>query len=80
MGASEPKYKVFLKEQNVAGFTSDYVLQNNLSNRVMKVLTYFTPNLEINNTDETFLNFDRSTFKVCIRLCQKIMQTKTIHP
>jgi DNA polymerase V len=39
-------------------FSSNYALYGDLSNRVMKILEQFTPNLEIYSIDEAFLNFD----------------------
>ncbi|MFY8180144.1 MAG: Y-family DNA polymerase [Flavobacterium sp.] len=58
MGAPEFKIRELLKEKNVKVFSSNYPLYGDLSNRVMKTLEAFTPNLEIYSIDEAFLNFD----------------------
>ena len=58
MGAPEFKIRELIKEKNVKVFSSNYPLYGDLSNRVMKTLEAFTPNLEIYSIDEAFLNFD----------------------
>ena len=58
MGEPEFKVREELKEKNVHVFSSNYPLYGDLSNRVMKILEAFTPNLEIYSIDEAFLNFD----------------------
>ena len=58
MGVPAFQIKELVKEKNVALFSSNYALYGDLSNRVMKVLEQFTPNLEIYSIDEAFLNFD----------------------
>jgi DNA polymerase V len=58
MGAPEFQFRALLKEQNVKVFSSNYPLYGDLSNRVMKILEQFTPNVEIYSIDEAFLNFD----------------------
>ena len=58
MGAPEFKYRALLKEKNIKVFSSNYPLYGDLSNRVMKILEQFTPNVEIYSIDEAFLNFD----------------------
>jgi DNA polymerase V len=58
MGAPEFKIRDLIKEKNIKVFSSNYPLYGDLSNRVMKTLEGFTPNLEIYSIDEAFLNFD----------------------
>lgn len=58
MGAPEFKIRELLKEKDIKVFSSNYPLYGDLSNRVMKILEGFTPNLEIYSIDEAFLNFD----------------------
>ena len=58
MGAPAFQIKDLVREQNVKLFSSNYALYGDLSNRVMKILEQFTPNLEIYSIDEAFLNFD----------------------
>ena len=58
MGAPEFKVRQELREKKVHVFSSNYALYGDLSNRVMKILEGFTPNLEVYSIDEAFLNFD----------------------
>jgi DNA polymerase V len=58
MGAPAFQIKELVKEKNVKLFSSNYPLYGDLSNRVMRILSQFTPNLEIYSIDEAFLNFD----------------------
>ncbi len=58
MGAPEFKFRSQLKQQNIHVFSSNYALYGDLSNRVMKILEGFTPNVEVYSIDEAFLNFD----------------------
>lgn len=58
MGAPAFQIKELIKEKNVQIFSSNYALYGDLSNRVMGVLSQFTPNLEVYSIDEAFLNFD----------------------
>ena len=58
MGAPEFKVRNELKQKNIHVFSSNYALYGDLSNRVMKILEAFTPNVEVYSIDEAFLNFD----------------------
>lgn len=58
MGAPEFKVREMLKENNIKVFSSNYALYGDLSERVMKTLRLFTPNVEVYSIDEAFLNFD----------------------
>ncbi len=58
MGAPEFKVRQELLEKKVHVFSSNYALYGDLSNRVMKILEGYTPNLEVYSIDEAFLNFD----------------------
>ncbi len=58
MGGPEFKVREELKRKNVLVFSSNYPLYGDLSNRVMKILEGFTPNVEVYSIDEAFLNFD----------------------
>jgi DNA polymerase V len=58
MGAPEFKVRQELRQKNVRVFSSNYALYGDLSNRVMKILEGFTPNVEVYSIDEAFLNFD----------------------
>ena len=58
MGAPAFQIKDLIRTENVQVFSSNYALYGDLSNRVMGVLSQFTPNLEVYSIDEAFLNFD----------------------
>ncbi|MFM9826373.1 Y-family DNA polymerase [Flavobacterium sp.] len=58
MGVPLFQIKDLIREKDVHVFSSNYALYGDLSNRVMKILGQFTPNLEIYSIDEAFLNFD----------------------
>lgn len=47
-----------IKKYNVAVFSSNYTLYDNMSRRVMSVLRDFTPRLEIYSVDEAFMEFE----------------------
>ncbi len=63
MGAPEFKIRNELKQKNIHVFSSNYALYGDLSNRVMKTLEAFTPNVEVYSIDEAFLNFDGMTIE-----------------
>ena len=58
MGAPAFQIKELVKAKNIKLFSSNYPLYGDLSNRVMGILSQFTPNVEIYSIDEAFLNFD----------------------
>ncbi|WP_320815186.1 Y-family DNA polymerase [Flavobacterium sp.] len=59
MGAPEFKYKDLIKQHDIKVFSSNYALYGDLSNRVMKTLQDFTPDIENYSIDEAFLNFEK---------------------
>jgi DNA polymerase V len=58
MAAPEFKVRDLIKEHNIKVFSSNYPLYGDLSNRVMKIMETFTPNVEVYSIDEAFLDFD----------------------
>ncbi|WP_370514399.1 hypothetical protein [Flavobacterium sp. I-STPA6A] len=60
IGMRAPAFQIkeIVKQHDVQLWSSNYSLYGDLSNRVMKILEQFTPNLEIYSIDEAFLNFD----------------------
>ena len=58
MGAPAFKYEKVFRENNVEVFSSNFPLYGDMSNRVMSILSKFTPNIEIYSIDEAFLKFD----------------------
>ncbi len=57
MGAPAFKYKNFFKKHGITVFSSNYALYGDMSNRVMSILSDFTPNIEVYSIDEAFLSF-----------------------
>jgi len=57
MGAVAFKYQNIFKKHNISVFSSNYALYADMSNRVMRILHQFTPEMEIYSIDEAFLNF-----------------------
>lgn len=58
MGDPYFKVKDICKKNNVAVFSSNFSLYTNISDRVMKTLSEFTPELEVYSVDEAFLNLN----------------------
>ena len=56
MGAPLHLYKTLIKQNKVFTYSSNYTLYGDMSSRVMSVLNYFIPNIEIYSIDEAFLN------------------------
>ena len=63
MGAPAFKYLNLFKKKQVNVFSSNYPLYGDMSQRVMKILSMHTPNIEIYSIDEAFLDF--RGFKYC---------------
>ncbi len=57
MGAPAFKYKEIFKEKKVHVFSSNYALYGDFSNRVVKILTRYCPEIEVYSIDESFLYF-----------------------
>lgn len=57
MGAVAFKYREVFKKHNIHVFSSNYALYGDLSNRVMTILSTFSPDIEIYSIDEAFIQF-----------------------
>ena len=57
MGEAYYKIKHLAERGQVIAFSSNYRLYGDMSNRVMKTLRQWTPNIEIYSIDEAFLDF-----------------------
>lgn len=57
MGAPAFEYAKLFKENSVEVFSTNFPLYGDMSNRVMKILSEFTPEIEIYSIDEVFLKF-----------------------
>ena len=58
MGAPVFKYEKLFKKNDVRVFSSNFPLYGDMSNRVMSILSKFTPNIEVYSIDEAFLKFE----------------------
>jgi len=57
MGAVAFKYESVFKQHQINVFSSNYALYGDLSQRIMNILTQFTPDVEVYSIDEAFLQF-----------------------
>jgi DNA polymerase V len=55
MGAPAFEYKKLFQENNVHVFSANFALYGNMSNRVMNILSEYSPEVEIYSIDEAFL-------------------------
>lgn len=58
MGAPIFKHKDLIEKHKVKLFSANFTLYGDLSSRVMKTISYFTPHYEIYSIDEAFISFD----------------------
>lgn len=58
MGAPAFEYKELFDKHNIQVFSSNYALYGDMSNRVMQLLTNYSPDIEIYSIDEAFLQFN----------------------
>ncbi|MDC0093873.1 Y-family DNA polymerase [Alphaproteobacteria bacterium] len=59
MGAPLHLYKTLIKQNKIFTYSSNYTLYGDMSSRVMSVLNYFIPNIEIYSIDEAFLSLKK---------------------
>lgn len=57
MGAPAFQMKSLFAAHNVRVFSTNFTLYGDMSNRVMRILSSFTPSIEIYSIDEAFLDF-----------------------
>lgn len=57
MGAPAFEYKHIFKNHNISVFSSNYALYGDMSQRVMNVVSRFSPDVEIYSIDESFVKF-----------------------
>ena len=57
-GAPIFKWEHFCKEKNIQILSSNYPLYGDMSDRVMKILMQFSPDVEVYSIDESFLYFN----------------------
>ncbi|HWB27573.1 MAG TPA: Y-family DNA polymerase [Chitinophagaceae bacterium] len=57
MGTPAFMIETLIKEKNVRVFSSNYALYGDMSDRVMEILAWFAPAVELYSIDEAFLDF-----------------------
>ena len=72
MGAPFFQWATVIKHNQVITCSSNYSLYANLSQRIMQIIAYFHPDIEIYSIDECFLNFDKYSPDQALLLCKKI--------
>ncbi|MBX7150730.1 Y-family DNA polymerase [bacterium] len=89
---AEPLYKAMslIRKHNIQVFSSNYALYGDMSQRVMRVLSQFTPSIELYSIDEAFLDFSGfdhknltdygQTIRRCVRQCTGIPASIGIAP
>ena len=75
MGMVYFKARRFLEQQGVTVFSSNYALYGDLSQRVMDVLSQFTPTMEVYSIDEAFLDLSGFEHRGLNDYAQEIRQT-----
>ena len=58
MGAPAFEYESVFKQHNVHVFSANFALYGDMSNRVMTILSDYSPEMEIYSIDECFLKLD----------------------
>lgn len=79
MGAPAFQMEKFFERNNVSVFSSNYTLYGSLSNRVMKTLSGFAPEIEIYSIDEAFLNLRDLVHEDLLKLGVQIRKTVKQH-
>lgn len=81
IGMGDPYFKIrdLLKRNNVAVFSSNFVLYGDMSRRVMSLLKKFVPATEVYSIDEAFLDFTGMDQKRLDQLGREIARTVKRH-
>ncbi len=74
MGAPWFKLQSMAKQYGIRAFSSNYALYADMSNRVVEVLSAYTPNLEVYSIDESFLDLSCFTDRDLIEYGQQMRQ------
>lgn len=75
MGTPAFQLKDLVEKHNIAVFSSNYTLYGDMSDRVMKTLSSFVPQLEVYSIDEAFLDMHNLHAKDLFKLGVKIRHT-----
>ena len=79
MGTPAYMNEAMFKKNNVAVFSSNYTLYGDMSNRVMKTLAGFVPQIELYSIDEAFLDMSELAYANLYELGLTIRHTVTQH-
>ena len=74
MGAPAFQYQNEFKKHGIKVFSSNYPLYGDMSSRVMKILTQYTPEVAAYSIDEAFLRFRSFDHQNLHDHCQKLRQ------
>jgi DNA polymerase V len=74
MGAPAFQYQNEFKKYGIKVFSSNYPLYGDMSSRVMKILTQYTPEVSVYSIDEAFLRFRGFDHQNLHDHCQKLRQ------
>jgi DNA polymerase V len=76
MGAVAYQYKELFDKNNVNVFSSNFALYGDMSNRVMNIISTYSPDIEIYSIDEAFLKFNGfnnyNLFDYCLEIRLKV--------
>lgn len=75
MGAPHHMYKEIIKKHSVNVLSCNFQLYGDMSNRVMNILSQFTPDIEVYSVDEAFLRLDGFKHKDLLVYCEEIRNT-----
>lgn len=75
MGAPAHEFIELFEKNKVQVFSSNYALYGDMSDRVMKILARFTPDIEIYSIDEAFLDLSHFTLYDLNEYCTNIRNT-----
>jgi len=79
MGVPFFKVKEIVQKHGVHVFSSNYTLYGDMSSRVMKTLSQFTPELEVYSIDEAFMNLEGLSAHDLKKFGKEIRQTVWQH-
>jgi DNA polymerase V len=79
MAVSEFSVRDIIKKNNVAVFSSNYTLYADMSDRVLKILSSFVPQMEVYSIDEAFLDMTKMPYGNLQSLGRKIRNTVLQH-
>lgn len=78
MGAPAFEYEKVFKQNNINVFSANFALYGDMSNRIMTLLSDYSPEIEVYSIDEAFLKFSGFSYfnlqEYCNEMKQKVAQ------